>query len=123
MNDPASILAKRHFGISNGELLTGGIPISSLASKFGTPAFIYDRNVIDAKLRSLRTALPKNFKVYYSAKANPNLAVLKYFVESGCGLEIASAGEFQLGLHSGCEPQHMLFAGPGKTEAELETVL
>jgi diaminopimelate decarboxylase len=120
MSDPAQILAKKHFGISKGELLAGEIPIGSLAEKYGTPTFVYDRKVIDTKLDALRAALPAIFEISYSVKANPNLAVVKHLLARGCGLEISSAGEFHLGLQAGCKPQRMLFAGPGKTEAELQ---
>lgn len=123
MSDPAQFLAKKHFGVASGELLAGGMPISSLAEKYGTPSFVYDRKVIDAKLDALRGALPPIFEISYSVKANPNLAVLKHFVAQGCGLEIASAGEFHLGMQAGCRPQRMLFAGPGKTDAELHLVV
>jgi diaminopimelate decarboxylase len=120
MSDLAQILAKKHFGTAGGELLAGGISINALAEKYGTPAFVYDRKVIDTKLDALRAALPALFEISYSVKANPNLAVVKHFLARGCGLEIASAGEFHLGLQAGCKPQRMLFAGPGKTEAELQ---
>jgi diaminopimelate decarboxylase len=123
MKDAALTLAERNFGVSSGELLVGGMRVSLLAEKYGTPAFIYDRKVIDTKLDALRQALPPRFEVSFSVKANPNYTVLRHFLARGCGLEIASAGEFHLALRAGCAPKQMLFAGPGKTEAELELVL
>jgi diaminopimelate decarboxylase len=123
VTQPATALAEKHFGVSRGELLVGGIPVGVLATKYGTPAFFYDRRVIDEKLKALRRALPDGFTIFYSVKANPNPAFLRHFLSCGCGLEIASAGEFSLALRSGCEPDHIVFAGPGKTEAELELVL
>ncbi len=123
MDDLAHSLAGKHFGVAHGELLIGGVPVSLLSEKYGTPAFFYDRKVLDKKLDSLRDALPRGFTVCYSVKANPNRFVLRHFLSRGCGLEIASAGEFQLGIGAGCEPARMLFAGPGKREAELELVL
>jgi diaminopimelate decarboxylase len=116
-------LVQKYFGSSRGELLVGGIPVSALIEQYGTPTFIYDRNVLDTKLVALRAALPKRFSVFYSVKANPNEAILRHFLSRGCGLEIASAGEFQHALQAGCEPQRILFAGPGKAEAEIEMVL
>jgi diaminopimelate decarboxylase len=53
-------------------------------------------------------------------KANPNQAILEHFVAQGCGLEVASAGELSRALKAGCPPEKILFAGPGKTEAELQ---
>lgn len=123
MGDLATALAKKYFGVSNGELLIGGTPASAFAEVYGTPAFVYDRRILNQKLDSLRHALPARFSVCYSMKANPNQAILRHFLSRGCGLEIASAGEFHQGLQAGCEPRNMLFAGPGKTPAELELAL
>ncbi len=123
MSDPAITLAEKYFGVLRGELAAGGIPVSALAETYGTPAFIYDRKVLDLKLDALREALPCGFKICYSVKANPNKTILRHFLSRGCGLEIASGGEFYHALQAGCEPSRMLFAGPGKTAAEIELVL
>jgi diaminopimelate decarboxylase len=105
------------------ELQVGGLNISVIAARYGTPIFVYDRGILHKKYTALRSALPHKFKICYSVKANPNPAFLRFFLENGCGLEIASAGELHLALFSGCAPEAILFAGPGKTEAELETVI
>jgi diaminopimelate decarboxylase len=123
MNGSVKALVEKHFDVSGGKLLLGGIPASELAEKYGTPAFVYVGSVLDQKLATLRQAFPSRFSVFYSVKANPNPAILRHFVASGCGLEIASVGEFHQALRAGCEPRRMLFAGPGKTPAELKLTL
>jgi diaminopimelate decarboxylase len=123
VKDLAHILAEKYYGVAQGELLVGGVPIQTLAQRYGTPAFFYDRSTIDKKLDALKAALPSRFSVSYSVKANPNSAIVRYFVSHGCGLEIASSGELAIALEAGCKPERVLFAGPGKTEAELEFAL
>jgi len=123
MSDATLTLARKYFGISNSELFAGGIGVRELAEKYGTPSFIYDKRVIDQKLDALRGALPTCFSIFYSIKANPNLSVVRHLLSRGCGLEVASGGEFQLAIQAGCDPQAVLFAGPGKSQAELELVL
>jgi diaminopimelate decarboxylase len=113
----------RYFAVRNGELLIGRIPVSELAANYGTPLFVYDASVIDRKWDLLRNTLPPEFSIYYSVKANPSQAVLKRFLERGAGLEIASAGEFHQARSAGCPAGKIVFAGPGKTEVELELVL
>jgi len=108
---------------SDGELLVGGVPVSTIVQGHGTPVFIYDRAILERKYAELRDALPDRFAISYSVKANPHPAFLQFFLEKGAGLEIASAGEFRLALSAGCPPEKILFAGPGKTEAELELVI
>ncbi len=123
MGDLAQSLIDKHFGSTNGELLVGGIGVGTLAENYGTPSFLYDCSVFDKKLDELRDALPRGFRVCYSVKANPNPLVLRHFLSRRCGLEVASVGEFNRGLEAGCPPKLMLFAGPGKTLAELEAVI
>ncbi|MEX2306702.1 MAG: diaminopimelate decarboxylase [Pirellulales bacterium] len=121
--DHVSDLVARHFDRADGELLVGGLSVSDLAARHGTPLFIYDERTIGHQWQSLRHALPAEFDIYYSVKANPNQAILRYFVERGCGLEIASSGELRQALAAECPPEKIFFAGPGKTETELAEAL
>jgi diaminopimelate decarboxylase len=105
---------------TEGELLIGGMKVSLLASRYGTPLFVYDHDVVEQKYLRLRHALPGRFEISYSVKANPHPIFLNYFLERGCGLEIASAGEFHLARRVGCPAEKIIFAGPGKTESELK---
>jgi diaminopimelate decarboxylase len=113
---------KLHF-LPDGEPHIGGIAVSAMIAHYGTPLFVYDSSVMHEKWSLLRRTLPCEFAISYSVKANPNPAILRFFLSQGCGLEIASGGEFFLALQAGGVAQEILFAGPGKTEAELEYVL
>lgn len=119
----ASTIIDRFFASRGGELHIGGVPVTQLAQRHGSPVFIYDCGVMEGKLRALRAALCDAFEIFYSVKANPNIAILNRFVRLGCGLEVASAGELQLALDSGCSPDRILFAGPGKTIDELRVAV
>jgi len=121
--DAVSQLIARHFAQRGAELVIGGVPVSRLAERYDTPLFVYDRAVLDSKLDALRTTLPAGFSVCYSVKANPNRAILEHLLSRRCGLELASAGEFHQAVAAGAKPSELIFAGPGKTEAELELVL
>lgn len=121
--DQVTGLVRRYFSSPGGELHVGGVPVSAIVAQYGTPLFIYAGNVLDRKWDLLRTTFPPEFAISYSVKANPNLAILKRFLAKGGGLEIASGGEFHIALRAGCSPQKMMFAGPGKSEAELALVL
>jgi diaminopimelate decarboxylase len=116
-------LIARHFGVSRGELTIGGLPVGRLAARHGTPLFVYDHGVIAATHARLRAALPDRIAICYSMKANPTRALVRGFVSLGCGIEVASAGEFQQALAGGCAAESIIFAGPGKTDRDLETAL
>ena len=119
MGDVAEITTK-YFPGSGAELRMGGLPVRALAEKYGTPLFVYDAGVLEAKWQQLRSALPARFAISYSVKANPNRAFLEFFLDKGAGLEVASHGEFHQAMFAGCAPEKIVFAGPGKTDKELE---
>ena len=116
-------LVDKYFADSVGELKIGGIAVSELVAQYGTPLYVYDSSIIKKQLSLLRETLPPKFAISYSIKANPNPVVLKFFITKGCGLEIASVGEFETAIQAGCSPGKIIFAGPGKREPELKTVL
>jgi diaminopimelate decarboxylase len=122
VNHSAALIAK-YFKLSNDELVIGVVSVRNIVARYGTPLFVYDRSIADQKLDLLRKTLPAEFTISYSMKANPNRAILQHFIDRGCGLEVASGGEFSRALNAGCPPEKIIFAGPGKTEAELEFVL
>jgi diaminopimelate decarboxylase len=121
--DLALALTRRYFSTANGALYVGSIPVGAIAAKYGTPLFIYDSAVLHRKWATLRNTYPPEFAISYSVKANPNRTVLKYLLAKGCGLEVASGGEFYQAIRAGCPVEKIVYAGPGKTEAELELVL
>lgn len=116
-------LVNEHFGKKAGVLCIGGSPVTSIVGRYGTPAFIYDRGVLSKRLAQLREVFPREIAIYYSVKANPHPGILAHFVRHGCGLEIASSGEYLRAIEAGCNPGAIVFAGPGKSEAEIELVL
>ncbi len=123
MPDVKDLLA-RHFGVDSGVLTFGKhIRVDTIVEKYGTPIFVYDSAVLNDKLAVLRATLPREFSISYSVKANPCQALLQHFLKAGCGLEIASGGEFFQAKQAGCVTENIVFAGPGKTEDELEFVL
>ena len=123
MPDLAAFLTAKYFPKSGESFVIGNLLVNQLVETYGTPMFVYDRAVLDMKYDALRSALPERFAIYYSIKANPCLPIVRHFLSRGCGIEIASVGEFRKALEAGCPPGCILFAGPGKSEAELELVL
>ena len=117
--DHAACLIERHFDTHQGQLLVGGLPIGELAEAQGTPLFLYDARVLQQTWQRLSAATRGLFDIHYSIKANPQQRLLRFFLERGCGLEVASAGEIHQALEAGCPTERLLFAGPGKTNDEL----
>ena len=102
------------------ELLIGGVTMSSLAKQHGTPLYICDKDIIIKKYQQLRNHLPKNIKIYYAVKANPNMEIIRLMGDLCDGFDVASAGETERVIQTGISPDKISFAGPGKTFAELQ---
>ncbi len=97
----------------------------ALAERFGTPFYLYDRARLQAQCARVREAFDQPISLYYAVKANPNKALLQLLREEGWvdGLDIASAGEWELGLSAGWSPEQMSVAGPAKTDTFLQSLL
>jgi diaminopimelate decarboxylase len=110
-----------YFEAKDGELLIGGRKVTELAAEIGsTPFYAYDRAVMTRKVRELRAALPSEVEIHYAMKANPMPEVVKHFAGLVDGIDLASAGEMDVALAVGMQPELLSFAGPGKTPNELE---
>lgn len=55
----------------DGELAIGGRKASELVAEAGTPLFVYDGALIEARVAALRAALPRRLGLHYAMKANP----------------------------------------------------
>ena len=89
-------------------------------NKLKPPFFLYDALIIEKQFLKLKYHLPKNFRIFYSVKANSNTHLLKIFRKLGAGAEVSSGGELSSVLKAGFNPSKIIFTGPGKTDEELE---
>lgn len=109
---------------SKGELLVGGLPLTGLARRVGqTPFFAYDRKRLEARIGKLRTHLPSGLNLHFAIKANPMAALVCFLAPLVDGFDVASSGELTKALDAGMSPDHIGFAGPGKTDKELVQAL
>lgn len=75
----------------------GGIPVEKLARSYGTPAFIYERSIIEKRISEL-----KAFDVVrFAQKACSNLAILALMRKNGVLVDAVSAGEIHRALKVG----------------------
>jgi diaminopimelate decarboxylase len=98
----------------------GGIPLERLAARVGsTPFFAYDRALITERMEHLRSTLPTGIDLSYAVKANPMPAVVHHLRGLVDSFDVASADEMRVALDTTMPADHVSFAGPGKTPAEL----
>ncbi|MEZ5502017.1 MAG: hypothetical protein R3E50_04935 [Halioglobus sp.] len=66
---------------------------------------------------------PAGIHPHYAMKANPMPAVVRHLAAITDGLDVASAGELKVALDTGVDPAAISFAGPGKSDADLQAAV
>ncbi len=106
-----------------GSLFFDGFSVKELAEKYDTPLYVLSEKRIRDNYNRIHNALISNYKhlrVYYAAKANSNLTVLKILQSEGAYLDTVSPGEVFMGLSSGYTPDRILFTGTSVRNDELK---
>jgi diaminopimelate decarboxylase len=112
------------FQYRDGQLFAEGVALSRIAERVGTPFYCYSTAMLRAEYRAFDAALAKHpHMICYSLKANNNLAVLRTLVQLGSGADVVSAGEMHCALAAGFPAEKIVFAGVGKTAAEMAAAL
>lgn len=103
----------------------GGVSLTSLAKKFGTPLYVYSGDQIVERLHMFQNALAgRDHLVCYAVKANSALAILKLLADHGAGFDIVSGGELERVLAAAPEAaSRVVFSGVGKTAEEIDRAL
>jgi len=87
--------------------------------RYPTPFYAYDLIRIQEQLSRLREHF-NEARIFYAAKANPRLGLLRRFRDGGLDLEAASFGEVWRAYHAGFHPRQVLWNGPVKTPEQLQ---
>ncbi|HEY0565957.1 MAG TPA: diaminopimelate decarboxylase [Terriglobales bacterium] len=113
------------FHYKRGELQCESIPLAALASKFGTPLYVYSADEIRRRVELFANAFADMpHTLGYAVKANSNLTVLKLLAKLGCGFDIVSGGELQRVLVAApTSARDVVFSGVGKQAGEIDLAL
>lgn len=85
-----------------------------------TPFYFYDLALLDRTLAEItRTSRDERFKVHYAMKANANPGILRHVQAAGLGVDAVSGGEIKAALEAGFKGSQIVYAGVGKTDAEI----
>jgi len=113
-----------HIAYRDGELFVEDMAVADLASRHGTPLFVYSEAAMLAALASYQRGLAgRKARICYAMKANPSLGVLQLLAAAGCGFDIVSGGELERVVAAGIAPSRVIFSGVGKTRAEMRRAL
>lgn len=95
-----------------------GVGVRALAEEFGTPTYVYDLSIIEARIREL-AAFPV---IRYAQKANASLAILGVMRRNGVLLDAVSAGEIHRALKAGYSPSEICYTADVFDRVALEMV-
>ncbi len=88
-----------------------------------TPFYYYDIDLLKKTLDAVKKAAPKEYHIHYALKANSNTKILKLIREAGFGADCVSGNEVKRAYLCGFKPADIVFAGVGKSDAEINFAL
>ncbi len=108
----------------DGQLWAEKISLSSLASEYGTPLYVYSRATLERHWNAFDKSVGEHpHLVCYAVKANSNIGVLNTLARLGSGFDIVSGGELERVIAAGGDPAKVVFSGVGKTAQEMRQAL
>ena len=108
------------FAHIDGALHCEQVSLETIASRHGTPTYVYSQRAIHNAFLSYQQALEERAHlICYAVKANSNLAVLNMLAQLGSGFDVVSLGELERVIAAGGDPAKVVFSGVGKTAPEM----
>lgn len=112
---------------ARGEVALGGVAVSALRERFGTPLYVLDEDEVRARARRVRSAFEEasarhgiRARVYYAGKAFLSTEVVRWVTQEGLAVDVATGGELAVALAGGADPARIGLHGNNKSTAELE---
>ena len=113
-----------HFHYQDGRLFAEGVAMADIAEAVGTPAFVYSAKTLTDHYDRLAGAFAElEPQLCYSIKSCGNLHILRLLAERGSGMDVVSGGEIRRAQAAGVDPARLVYAGVGKTDAEIRLAL
>jgi diaminopimelate decarboxylase len=113
-----------HFRYDDGRLLCEDLPVREIAERFGTPTFIYSQATLVEHYDRLKAAFGElDPLICYSVKSSGNIHLCRLLAERGAGMDVVSGWELERAFLAGCPMDKIVYAGVGKTDAEIMAAL
>jgi diaminopimelate decarboxylase len=112
------------FAYRDGRLVCEDVDLAALAAQSGTPTYVYSAATLGMHYDRLAAAFAElSPLICFSVKSSPNLHVLRTLTERGAGLDVVSGGELHRARLAGVPMGKVVYAGVGKTDAEIRDAL
>jgi diaminopimelate decarboxylase len=106
-----------------GEITLGGVTVSNLATQYGTPLYVFDEADVRQRARDYVAAFTVSdieTSVHYAGKAFITTKIAQWVNQEGLGIDVASAGELEVALRAGIDPNQIVMHGNNKSVKDLE---
>jgi diaminopimelate decarboxylase len=107
---------------ADGDISVGGLRLSALAARYGTPAYVLDEADVRARCRTYVGALP-GAEIAYAAKAFLCRAMAEWIAHEGLSLDVCSAGELAVARSVSFPADRILLHGNAKTPHDLQAAI
>ncbi len=113
-----------HFAYRGGVLHAEDVSLARIADEVGTPFYCYATATLERHYRVLQQAFDGlDALICYAIKANSNQGVIGTLARLGAGMDVVSEGELRRARAAGVPADRIIFAGVGKTRAEMAYAL
>ena len=109
--------------LRDGAMAVGGVRLSALADRHGTPLMVVDEATLRAQARLYVEGLQRRrpgSSVAFASKSFPCTAIYQVMADEGLHVDVAGAGELVIALKAGVPAERIVLHGNAKTPAELE---
>ena len=104
----------------------GGLQVTDIVREAGSPVVVLDEEHVKRAAREYVRAYRDTgarTDVYYAGKAFLATAVVRWLDAEGVRIDVCTGGELETALRAGVLPEHLLFHGNNKSEAEIARAL
>ena len=113
-----------HFQYRDGQLFCEDVAMDDLATRLGTPLYVYSRATLERHYDQLAAAFKKiDPLICYSIKSCGNHHICRLLAKRGAGMDVVSGGELYRAQQAGVPMNKVVYAGVGKTDDEIRQAL
>jgi diaminopimelate decarboxylase len=111
----------------DGKLVIAGFNLTSLADKYGTPLYLYDKFTLDSSVNNYKNLLaryyPARASITYAGKAYLSVAIARWTEQHGLNLDCTGLGEIAVAVKAGLPKEGILVHGVNKSPDDLNSAI
>jgi diaminopimelate decarboxylase len=107
---------------ADGGISVGGVTLTEIAARYGTPAYVLDEDDVRQRCRTYRQVFP-DAEIAYAGKAFLCRAMARWVDEEGLSLDVCSEGELAVATSAGFPAERIVLHGNAKTPGDLQAAM